>query len=398
MTHRKGRTLPISLSIIILVSTVIVFYSYYSHWEDEVLASSKGMIEVVEEQEGHKTRDWKTIIHQAQKDVVQLEAIGPIEHNYGSGFVYNQQGDVVTNAHIVENADDIFIKTSDTSTYPGALIGIDETLDVALIRVPQLANQGTLDIDPSFEPHIGDNIIAVGSPHGQHNTFTDGIISAKNRSFTLENYEYKNLYQVSANISQGNSGGPLIHRDSGLIIGINSAATIEGNSGFTIPISQVYERIQMWSDKADDEELNYDGDLNHQQSLDPQSLQKKAKYLINYYYESLNVRDYLSAYSLLGSHEQIKRTYQEFRELNVRSINIDIVNQMEVEIIDNDLVVLVVSADHYIRKDAETMEVYRFKTNYEVGFENDQLKILSLERQLISKTEQKVKENKNEES
>ena len=127
----------------------------------------------------------------------------------------------MTNAHVVRNADDIFIKTSEAHTFPGALIGISQSLDIALIRVPQLANREHLEIDVDFEPNIGDEIIVVGSPHGFQNTFTDGIISGKNRSFNVGNYEYNNLYQVSASISRGNRGGPLIHKDTGKIIGIN---------------------------------------------------------------------------------------------------------------------------------------------------------------------------------
>ncbi|WP_176752950.1 S1C family serine protease [Tenuibacillus multivorans] len=394
MPHAKKRIFPIVLSILILMIAAIVIYLYYSHWDEEALAQTNGMVEFVENDKSKK--DLQTIIHEAQKDVVQIEAIGPFGESTGSGFLYNNKGDIITNAHVVKNADDIFVKTSEAQTYPGALIGISNTQDVAVIRVPQLSNRVSLEIDPAFEPSVGDNIIAVGSPLRFQNTVTEGIVSGLDRSFTVNNYEYKNLYQVSANISQGNSGGPLIHQGNGLIIGINTAATTEGNMGFSIPISQIYDLIQMWSAKADDEELNFDGDPNNYQSINPESLRDDAEYLINYYYETLNVRDYFTAYSLLGSNEQIKRTYQEFRELIVRAANIDVQN-MDFELTENDRVKAIVSSDHHIRKDEETMEIHHYKSTYKIGYENDQLKILTFERELLSKTEEKLEPEQNEE-
>ncbi|WP_194840940.1 S1C family serine protease [Filobacillus milosensis] len=394
MPHRRKRILPITLSILIIIGTSIAISLYYLHWEEDALASSKGMVEVVENYDDKESKDLQTVIHEAQKHVVQIEAIGPTRTSVGSGFVYNNKGDIITNAHVVKNADDIFIKTSDASTYPGALIGISKTQDVAVIRVPQLRDQGNLEIDPSFEANIGEEIIAVGSPQGHLNTFTDGIISQKGQNFTLENYEYKNLYQVSANITQGNSGGPLIHKDSGLIIGINSAANREGSIGFSIPISSVYDLIQMWSDKADNEELSFEGDPNHYQTFDEESLKNDATYLINYFYDTLNVRDYFAAYSLLGSNEQIKRSYQEFRELIVSAIDIKVKGNMQYEMISNDRIQITVKSDHKIRKDEETMEIHHYETKYTVGYENDQLKILSINRELLSKTEEKLENEK----
>ncbi|WP_369405074.1 S1C family serine protease [Piscibacillus salipiscarius] len=292
----------------------------------------------------------------------------------------------------MDNATDIFVKTSDgTSTYPAALIDMNEKKDIAVLRVPQLKNQGSVNINPNFEPNIGDEIIAVGSPHGYAGTFTDGIISAKNRSFSVNNSEYKNLYQISASILQGNSGGPLIHKETGLIIGINAAASKDGNIGFTIPISQVYDMIQMWSDVADDEELNFEIDPKAYQSVDASSLRNDAEYIVNYYYDTLNVRDYFAAYSLLGSEEQIKRSYQDFRDLSVQSININVQN-IELGEPEEDSIKVTAFADHSIRKNEEILETHHYKSVFTVGYENDQLKILSLNRELLSKTEQEIKE------
>ena len=85
--------------------------------------------------------------------------------------------------------------------------------------------------------------------------------------------------------------------------------------GFSIPISHVFDLLQMWSDTADNSELSFDGDSNIYDSYDNESLKEDAFYLINYYYNTLNVRDYFTAYSLLGSEVQIKHSYEEFRQI-----------------------------------------------------------------------------------
>lgn len=398
MFKKNQKVLPISLSVVILILGTLAIFIYYNYWEDDVLATESGIVNVVENEEDNEMKDLQTIIHEAEKYVVQIEAIGSSSESEGSGFLFNDKGDIVTNAHVVDNATDIFVKTSDgTSTYPAALIDMNEKKDVAVLRVPQLKNQGSVEIDPNFEPNIGDEIIAVGSPHGYSGTFTDGIISAKNRSFSVNNSEYENLYQISASILQGNSGGPLIHKETGLIIGINAAASRDGNIGFTIPISQVYDLMQMWSDVADDEELSFEVDPTLHQTVESNSLKNDAEYIVNYYYDTLNVRDYFAAYSLLGSEEQIKRTYQDFRDLSVKSIEIKI-QDIELDNPNGDSIKVTAYADHSIRKDEKILETHHYKSVFNVGYENDQLKILSLDRELLSKTEEEIEIEAEEES
>ncbi|WP_050980524.1 hypothetical protein [Alkalibacillus haloalkaliphilus] len=159
----------------------------------------------------------------------------------------------------------------------------------------------------------------------------------------------------------------------------------EGTIGFSIPISQVYERVSMWSDTANDDELNYDGDPTLYQDIDPNALEEDSEYLISYFYETLNVRDYFTAYSLLGSDLQSNYSYQEFRELIVHSIDIEI-NSRESLSVEDGIATFKINSDHEIRTDEDTRETHHFETIYEVGYENDQLKILNLERELLSKT------------
>ena len=395
MYRAKKIILPVFLTVLLLVTGLSLYYIYYNQWQEQALGVSSDLVDVVnkEDQDSDQTKDLQTIIHDAERHVVQVETTGPYGQNIGSGFVYNDKGDVVTNAHVVQNASEVYVKTSDAQNYVGAIIGIGERDDIALIRVPQLANNGGLEINTRLTPNTGDNIIAIGSPHGFQNTVTIGTISGKNRSFTVDgsDYEYNNLYQITADISTGNSGGPLIHRDTGTVIAINSAATSEGDMGFSIPISQVYDRLLMWSDSANNEELNYDGDPNGFLDVADDKLLTDVEYLIDYFYETLNLRDYFTAYSLLGSEVQVEYSYPEFRELYVVSGEIKR-SDTEIEINKEKNASVTVLSDHQILQNEEVQETHHYRTNFTIGYENDQLKILNLQRELLSKTEHSEEE------
>src|SRR5690625_6539757 len=136
----------------------------------------------------------------------------------GSGFLYNDKGDIITNAHVIEDANVIYVRTSNAHIYSAAVIGIGENTDIAVIRVPELAEQSFLSIEDEMSGEIGDEIIALGSPHGFQNTVTLGIISGSERNFSVDGYDYSNVYQISAQITHGNSGGPLIDRNTGNVI------------------------------------------------------------------------------------------------------------------------------------------------------------------------------------
>lgn len=387
---------PITVTILLVILTVATMVLYFQSWDKKTLSVPNESAQIVKES-SDKNLDFKTIIHDAQKFVVQIEAEGESGQTTGSGFIYNDKGDVITNAHVVEGADSIYIKTSDARTYPGALIGIGTEQDIAVIRVPQLVNRNPLPIIPSFEADIGDEIIAVGSPLGFQNTVTLGIISGKNRSFTVDGYEYKDVYQISAPISQGNSGGPLIHSSTGRIIGINSAGTPNGSIGFSIPIQQVYDLINMWSDRADHQELDFDGYTSLYETIDSDQLIQDAEYIVNYFYESLQMRDFFNAYALLGSQWQMHTSYQDFRESYIHITNITVRN-VEASLLDNDQVSVSLNADYDLRKNDQSFITEHYKIQYTVGYENDQLKILDSSEELLSTTEHKPPQDTDAES
>jgi S1-C subfamily serine protease len=130
--------------------------------------------------------------------------------------------------------------------FTGQLIGYSNTTDVAVIRVPDLAKMDSLSLEltPS---KIGEEVIALGSPQGYENTATLGNISGVDRTFVIEPFQYSGVYQTSAPIAPGSSGGPLINKLTGKVVAINSAKDIrEENIGFSIPIHQIIELINKW--------------------------------------------------------------------------------------------------------------------------------------------------------
>lgn len=164
----------------------------------------------------------------------------------GSGFLYDWNGSVITNAHVVEGWTKATVQTSDGQSYKGQVIGYSNKTDVAVISVPELKGKKPATINSGKSFPIGEEIIALGSPNGTSKT-TYGYITGKNRSFVIGSFVYDNLYQISAPIASGSSGGPLITKNSKEIIAINSAqSTTDLSIGFSIPMNQVANLIQSW--------------------------------------------------------------------------------------------------------------------------------------------------------
>jgi serine protease Do len=184
----------------------------------------------------------KSIIKATQDKVVQIETSSGL----GSGFLYNNKGDIVTNAHVVGYDVNVIIKTSDQHTYEGKVIGRSDHTDLALIRVAELANTTPLKMKEE-KGELGDDVVALGSPLGLQNTVTVGIISGMDRTFTLDPFVYENMYQITAPISPGNSGGPIVSGVDGSVLGINSVKYTTEDIGFSIPIYTVLPRLNEWS-------------------------------------------------------------------------------------------------------------------------------------------------------
>ncbi|MBS3810216.1 MAG: Do family serine endopeptidase, partial [Desulfobacterales bacterium] len=151
----------------------------------------------------------------------------------GSGFVLNKQGHIVTNNHVIENADEIQVKLKDGKEYDAEIIGTDPSTDLALIKIKPDGDLPTLSLGDSENINIGEWVVAIGNPFGLDHTVTAGIISAKGR--VIGTGPYDDFIQTDASINPGNSGGPLINME-GDVIGINTAIVASGEGiGFAIP-------------------------------------------------------------------------------------------------------------------------------------------------------------------
>lgn len=161
-----------------------------------------------------------------------------VERGTGSGFIINTDGQILTNAHVVDGADTVNVILKDGRTFKGKVMGADPVTDVAVVKI-QADNLPTVRLGNSEQLRPGEWAIAIGNPLGLDNTVTTGIISATGRSSSQVGVPDKrvNFIQTDAAINPGNSGGPLLNA-RGEVIGINTAI-IQGAQGlgFSIPIS-----------------------------------------------------------------------------------------------------------------------------------------------------------------
>ena len=160
-----------------------------------------------------------------------------VQRGVGSGFVISDDGFVLTNAHVVEGADEVVVTLTDRREFKAKVLGSDTRSDVALLKV-EARNLPSVRIGDSSKIRVGEWVIAIGSPFNLENTVTAGIISAKAR----DTGEYLPLIQSDVAVNPGNSGGPLINM-RGEVIGINSQiATLSGafnGISFAVPIDEV---------------------------------------------------------------------------------------------------------------------------------------------------------------
>jgi S1-C subfamily serine protease len=167
----------------------------------------------------------------------------------GSGFVYTYKDDmvVITNQHVVNDAQDIVVTFSNGNGYPATVIGSDPYSDLAVISVDAPFEEfKPLDITSSSTLQVGDPVVAIGSPFGLGGTMTSGIISQLGRTITdsvAGNFPIANIIQTSAAINPGNSGGPLLNYE-GDVVGITTAIIQDSNGlGFAVPSNTILREI-----------------------------------------------------------------------------------------------------------------------------------------------------------
>ena len=184
------------------------------------------------------------IYDSAEQAVVEISAGGGAGRAQGSGFVYDRQGHVVTNQHVVAGASSISVRFWNGVQRDAELVGTDPSTDLAVLRVGAPAGLlSPLRLADSSTVDVGDPVLAIGSPFGLQGTITSGIVSALHREMTApNNFPILDTIQTDAAINHGNSGGPLLDA-RGRVIGVN--AQIESDSGgsdgigFAIPSTTV---------------------------------------------------------------------------------------------------------------------------------------------------------------
>jgi S1-C subfamily serine protease len=193
------------------------------------------------------------IYEQAHKSVVEITSTSSQQsglggeqqaQGQGSGFVFDAEGHIVTNDHVVEGAEGVSVRFWDGSTYDATVVGTDPSTDLAVIKVEAPASVLVpLTLGDSTQLTVGEGVVALGSPFGLEGTVTSGIVSALNRQMTSpNNFTINNSIQTDAAINHGNSGGPLLN-GAGEVIGVNTQIKSEsgGNDGigFAVPSSTV---------------------------------------------------------------------------------------------------------------------------------------------------------------
>ena len=168
----------------------------------------------------------------------------------GSGFIISQDGFIISNNHVVRNADEVIVRLSDRREYEARVVGTDEPSDVALLKI-DADGLPTVRLGTGYELKVGEWVLAIGSPFGFDHSVTAGIVSAKGRSLPRENYVP--FIQTDVAINPGNSGGPLFNLE-GEVVGVNSQifSRTGGFMGlsFAIPIDVAMDVADQLRDKG----------------------------------------------------------------------------------------------------------------------------------------------------
>ena len=169
------------------------------------------------------------VVHAVSPSVVQIRT----PQDLGSGVVFDARGDVVTNAHVVENATRLLVTLASGHSHPATLVGRDAANDLAVIRITGARPRPATFADSS-QVAVGDIVLALGNPLGLRSSVTEGIVSAVGRSVPEgDGVTLSSVIQTSAAINPGNSGGALVNL-SGHVIGIPTLAALDPQMGSTV--------------------------------------------------------------------------------------------------------------------------------------------------------------------
>lgn len=175
------------------------------------------------------------------------------QQGLGSGFIISADGQIVTNHHVIDGAEEVTVKLADGRRFEAEVVGSDPMTDIAVLKVTADEDLPTVDFGTSDDLRVGDEVIAVGNPFGLGGTVTTGIVSALSRD--IRSGPFDEFIQTDAAINRGNSGGPLFD-NAGDVIGVNTAIISPGGGsvgiGFAVPSDLVQTVV---ADLADDGQL-----------------------------------------------------------------------------------------------------------------------------------------------
>jgi S1-C subfamily serine protease len=178
-----------------------------------------------------------------QRDFWSLDMM-EVPQGSGSGFVWNKQGHIVTNFHVIYGANSIKVTLGDRSEYKAAVIGVDPDHDLAVLQIQAPADVlWPVTVGTSQDLRVGQKVLAIGNPFGLDHTLTTGVVSALGRTIkSLSNRTIEGVIQTDAAINPGNSGGPLLD-GSGRVIGVNTQIVSPSGAfagiGFAVPVDTV---------------------------------------------------------------------------------------------------------------------------------------------------------------
>jgi len=174
-----------------------------------------------------------------------------VQKGIGSGFIISDNGYILTNQHVIDDASSITVHlANDDTDLKAQVVGQDYELDLAVLKIDSNNKFTTLALGDSNNIRAGEWVVAIGNPYGLDHTVTVGVVSAKGRPINIENRVYKNLIQTDAAINPGNSGGPLLNT-KGEVIGINTAVNAKAQGiGFAISVNTAKEIINELIDKG----------------------------------------------------------------------------------------------------------------------------------------------------
>ena len=247
----------------VIFAVFVSFNSIADNDTSELIVTNGNYGETVGEETGiERSYEYSLIdiFEKSEESIVQVSVLrGESDGGMGSGFVYSDEGYVITNQHVVQDAEKVMITFLDGEAYIGNVVGSDRDLDIAVVKVePTNTYLQPIKIGDSSELKVGEKIAAIGNPFGLSGSMTSGIVSQMGRLLPQETgYSIPDVIQTDAAINPGNSGGPLINM-KGEVVGINTAiqsATGEFSGiGFAVPSNTVKKVVPV---------LIQDGEFKH---------------------------------------------------------------------------------------------------------------------------------------